>query len=58
MIQLTCTDANRTPVWLDPGEIQSFAPGPIQGTLIRMKSGETYSVLESAEDVAEQIPSK
>jgi len=58
VIQFTSTDANRTPVWLEPSEIQSFAPGPIQGTLIHMKNGETYSVLESAEDVAAQIPSK
>ena len=58
VIQFTSTDANRTPVWLEPSEIQSFAPGPIQGTLIHMKNGETYSVLESAEDVSAQIPSK
>lgn len=58
MIQFTSTDINRTQVWLDPGEIQSVAPGPIQGTLIHMKNGETYSVLESAEEVAAQIPSK
>jgi len=57
-MQFTSTDANRTPVWLEPSEIQSFAPGPIQGTLIHMKNGETYSVLESAEDVSAQIPSK
>lgn len=58
MIQFTSTDANRTPVWLEPSEIQSLAPGPIQGTLIHMKNGETYSVLESADEVAAQIPSK
>jgi len=58
VIQLTSTDANRTPLWLDPSEIQSFAPGPIQGTLIHMKTGESYGVLESAEDVSAQIPSK
>jgi uncharacterized protein YlzI (FlbEa/FlbD family) len=58
VIQFTSTDANRTPVWLAPSEIQSFAPGPIQGTLIHMKNGETYNVTESAEDVAAQVPSK
>ena len=58
MIQFTLTDANRTPVWLESSEIQSFAPGPIQGTLIHMKTGETYSILESADEVAAQIPRK
>lgn len=58
MIQFTSTDANRTPMWLEASEIQSFAPGQIQGTLIHMKNGETYSVLESPDEVAAQIPSK